>query len=119
MVPRRHEADGERFVFAGQKPDRPLSADIISKRFNAQLAVIGIDDKTRMARGLVFHGLRHKFAKEMNLRLETKQAMKATGHLTPAMLDHYADHMEEKDFTQIAAAASQAFGTILPFTKEA
>jgi hypothetical protein len=45
--------------------------------------------------------------------------MKATGHLTGAMLEHYADHRQEQDFQAIKDAASEAFGKVLNFRKGA
>ena len=91
----------------------------MSRAFNEALAAIGIDEEARRARGLSFHSLRHGYAKKMSDRLSTERAMKATGHLSKAMLEHYADHRNEADMDAVAAASADAFGTVLAFKRAA
>ncbi len=109
----------EVFVFYGAEPDRPLDGQIVSRAFETALESIEIDDAARKARGLSFHSLRHGFAKRMADRLDTERAMKATGHLSRAMLEHYADHRSKEDFAAVGTAAEEAFGNILLFKKGA
>jgi integrase len=112
-----HASGAETFVFYGAKPDRPIDFVAISKAFNGALASIGIDEKTRRERGISFHSLRHGYAKKMSDRLTTERAMKATGHLSKAMLDHYADHHNEEDLAAVGKAAEEAFGKVLEFSR--
>lgn len=46
------------------------------------------------------------------------RAAKLTGHKTPAMLEHYAAHVEAEDLKKATEATSEIFGNILDF-KEA
>jgi integrase len=121
------------FLFYGGQQDRPLDGQALSRMFDDALVQIEMGDafnsaqleirksvlKSIRSRGLSFHSLRHGFAKAMADRLKTEQAMKATGHLTGAMLEHYADHRQEQDFQAIKDAASEAFGKVLNFRKGA
>jgi len=107
------------FIFYGAEYSRPLDGQIISRAFDDALAAIKIDEATRKARSLSFHSLRHGYAKAMAARIEIQQAMKATGHSTPGMLEHYADHKNEADFKAILNAADDAFGKVLAFRKGA
>lgn len=128
-----HGASGEAFVFYGAYPDRPLDGQVVSRAFDEALVRFSLGekyeaakdeekDKARAAwkaRGLSFHSLRHGYAKRMADRLDVEQAMKATGHLSRAMLEHYADHKTKEDFAAVAAASADAFGTVLAFRKGA
>jgi len=114
-----HGASAETFPFYGAEAARPLDGQAVSRAFNEALASIGIDEKARRARSLSFHSLRHGYAKKMSDRLSTERAMKATGHLSKAMLEHYADHRSEEDMEAVAAASADAFGTVLAFKRAA
>lgn len=61
------------------------------------------------ARGVVFHRWRHYYAARMGDRLDARTVMVATGHRTPAMFEHYADHKLEEQLKEVGAAAAEAF----------
>jgi integrase len=48
-------------VFFGRRRSAPLDPKMVQKSFAAALATIGIDESTRLARGLTFHSWRHFF----------------------------------------------------------
>jgi integrase len=126
-----HGTGAESFIFYGAYPDRPIDPIAISRAFDKALTHLSLGDDfeaatderkkevlaTWKARKVTFHSLRHGFAKLMADRLETEQAMKATGHLSKAMLEHYADHKTREDFAAVATAAGNAFGTVLSFSR--
>lgn len=127
-----HKLGAEGFIFYGPEPDRPIDGKIISRGFDDALTALELGDgaaaaseteraaafRAVKARGLTFHSLRHGFAKRMAERLDTERAMKATGHLSAAMLEHYADHRTAADFEKVAAAAADAF-KVIPFSRSA
>ncbi|HUX37413.1 MAG TPA: tyrosine-type recombinase/integrase [Rectinemataceae bacterium] len=114
-----HGTGADTFVIFGAQADRPLDGQAVSRYFNLALEAIGISDKARQGRGLSFHSLRHGYAKAMADRLDTARAMKATGHLSAAMLAHYADHRSAEDLAAVAGAQADAFGKVLSFRKGA
>jgi integrase len=114
-----HGTNPETFLFYGAQSDRPLDGQAVSRYFNIALDAVGIDEKKRRERGISFHSLRHGYAKKMSDRLSTERAMKATGHLSKAMLEHYSDHRSEEDLAAVAAASVDAFGKILMFKRGA
>lgn len=128
-----HGEEAESFVFYGAYPDRPIDPIALSRAFDKALSRLSLGEEYEAAteeerrkalaswkaRGVTFHSLRHGFAKAMADRLATEQAMQATGHLSKAMLEHYADHRTKEDFAAVSHAADEAFGKIVQFRKEA
>jgi hypothetical protein len=53
------------FLIPGNKPGIPYNNRQIGKDFNNMLSQIGIDDKTRKERGIVFHSWRHLMANKL------------------------------------------------------
>lgn len=126
-----HGRGAEGFVFFGAEPDRPLDPNILSRGFDLALEALELGERAGTAteeerqaahqavkaRGLSFHSLRHGFARRMADRLDTERAMRATGHLSAAMLAHYSDHKTAEDFAKVRAAAADAFARIVPFRR--
>ena len=112
-----HGRGGENFVFFGVKPDQPLDTKVLTDGYFSALHQIGIDEKVRKDRNLVFHGLRHNYATALAERVTEAQAMKSTGHKTAAMFAHYSAHQTEESLTAVGNAVDQAFGQIVKFKK--
>ncbi|MBI9104740.1 MAG: site-specific integrase [Spirochaetales bacterium] len=98
-------------------PSRPYRGQNISIGLNAAMESIGINKTEKAARNLCFHSWRHYFARTMADALGARTA-KLTGHLTPEMFEHYANHANEKDFQKAIIATNQVFGRILPFQEK-
>lgn len=96
-----------------------MDGQLVNRAYDLALECIGISNEERKKRGLSFHSLRHGYVKAMALRVETQTAMKATGHATQAMLEHYATHKSEKDLQASSEAQREAFGKILAFQRGA
>jgi len=110
-----HGTSPTSFIFwTTYSPDQPIRTETLSSRFNSALGSIGIQHEEKLARGLCLHGLRHLYSRKMTDVLNERTA-KLTGHKTPAMLEHYADHKNEADFQKAIEATSQVFGRILEF----
>jgi hypothetical protein len=43
--------------------------------------------------------------------------MRITGHKTLAVFEEYADHLTDKNLADMATAAGEVFGNIIPFPK--
>lgn len=107
------QVTAETFVFWGRYTDRPIDEKLLSRGFLYALGAIGISDDERKRRGISFHSLRHGYAKAMTNRLSIERAMRATGHKTRAMLEHYADHTIEEDMEAEAIAMQEAFKKVI------
>ena len=68
-------------------------------------------------RQIVFHSWRHYYAARMADRLESRKVMLATGHANGAVFESYADHATAEVFEEVRAAATEAFGQLVPFRK--
>lgn len=114
-----HGLGGKAFIFFGLMPDRPIDGKVLADGYTEALAAIGIGPQARKGRNLVFHGLRHLYATTIVERVGEARAMKATGHRTAAMLQHYAGHQTEESVQAVGAAVGEAFGRIVKFRKAA
>lgn len=110
-----HVQGPETFLFYSGDPAEPVNCNVVARGFNHALAAIGIDEAARMKRHLSFHSLRHGYAKAVASRVESRIAMRATGHMSEAMLRHYSDHATDGDQADIAAAQAAAFGKVIAF----
>jgi integrase len=68
--------------------------------------------------GISFHSWRHYYAAHMADRVDIRTVQLATGHKNSAMAEHYAAHAQDKHFEGVSAAARDAFGNIISFSKE-
>jgi integrase len=93
------------FLLPGDKPGIPYDNRQIGKDFNKMLGEIGIDEKTRKERGIVFHSWRHLLAKNL-VENGTNKAigMKILGQKTSRVFDHYASHVDKETFRQMMGA---------------
>jgi integrase len=93
------------FLLPGDKPEIPYNNRQIGKDFNKMLDKIGIDEKTRKERGIVFHSWRHLLAKNLAEKGTNKAiGMKILGHKTSRIFDHYASHVDKETFRQMTGA---------------
>jgi integrase len=92
---------------------QPLDSKLLSDHFNNALNIIGIDEKTRNERNLVFHSLRHNFTKAISTQIDQQTAMRATGHKTASVYSHYADHRLESEFKNLVNINSEIWRNIL------
>ena len=101
-------ADG--YVLWNEKrPGKPCPAQSIQLGFRTMLHRIGIDEKSRQARNLSFHGLRHLFvtlSRIAGIPDFTVQSM--TGHKSSAMMDKYSHGAKVIDFTAARDAMAEA-----------
>ena len=92
-------------LLPGKNLEIPLDSVQIRKDYYRALADIGIDDKTRRERGIVFHSWRHLLAKNLVERGANKAiGMKILGHKTSRIFDHYASHIDKETFDQMTKA---------------
>jgi len=90
---------------AKKKPEKPYDDRMIGKEFNKMLEKIGIDDKTRKERVIVYHSLRHQLAKNLVENGVNKAiGMKILGQKTGRIFDMYSDHVDKETFRQMAKA---------------
>jgi integrase len=90
-------------LLPGKKPEIPLDSVQIREDFYKMLEKIGIDDKSRRERGIVFHSFRHLLAKNIVEKGANKAiGMKILGHKTSRIFDHYASHVDKETFDQMA-----------------
>jgi integrase len=78
-------------IFNNVHPDMPCSDSISTKGFHKLLEDIGINEKEREERHLVFHGLRHTFVTLSRLTLPDFVVMSLAGHKSLTMTDSYTN----------------------------
>lgn len=114
-----HGSGPDKFVFYGERSDRPMVHNVLRDHLDHALTKIDINREEKLARGICFHSWRHYFAARMSDQLETRKVQRATGHMTTAMAEHYAAHELESDLKDLNAASQKAFGTIVPCKRSA
>lgn len=105
------ESDG--FVFWGSLPDKPLVSDQLTEGFKQALYSIGITEKMRAERNIVFHSWRHFYATTMVNTLDERHAQMVLGHETPAMTKHYADHQREEDLEEMTGITTDLYRRLM------
>jgi integrase len=92
-------------LLPAQNPEIPYDDRRIGKEFNKMLEKIGIDDKTRKERGIVYHSWRHLLAKNLVEKGTNKAiGMKILGQKTGRIFDMYSDHVDKETFRQMTKA---------------
>jgi len=92
-------------LLPGKNPEKPYDNRSIGREFNKMLEKIGIDDKTRKERGVVYHSWRHFMAKNLVEKGTNKAiGMKILGQKTSRIFDMYADHVDKETFRHMARA---------------
>ena len=105
------ESDG--FVFWGTMPDKPLVSNQITEGFKNALYSIGITEKMREERNIVFHSRRHFYATTIAHDVDEKHAQMVLGHETPAMTRHYADHQRAKDLEEMTNITNDLYKKLM------
>ncbi|MCR4940777.1 MAG: tyrosine-type recombinase/integrase [Treponemataceae bacterium] len=105
------ESDG--FVFWGTMPDKPLVSNQITEGFKNALHSIGITEKMREERNIVFHSWRHFYATTIAHDVDEKHAQMVLGHETPAMTKHYADHQRAKDLEEMTSITNALYKKLM------
>ena len=92
------------FLFPGLREDRPFDQRQIVKDFYSALASIGITEKDRKRRNIVFHSWRHYAAKHLSNVSQKAIGMKILGHRTGAIFDKYSNHWNKSDIELMRSA---------------
>ncbi|MDR2922447.1 MAG: tyrosine-type recombinase/integrase [Treponema sp.] len=105
----QHKLDS--LLFPGKSPDSPYDNRRIGQNFNKMLEKIGIDDKARKERNIVFHSWRHLLGKSLAESGTNKAiAMKILGHKSSKVFDNYAAHADKETFEKMAQAVVNVSG---------
>jgi len=96
--------------FSDTGNNHPMVHNVLSEAMKEALYTIGITEEERVERNIVFHSWRHRYATKMSDLVDARSLGQATGHKTPAMLEHYAAHANENRFNAVKAATEKAFG---------
>jgi len=114
------------FLIYGMSPDAPLDRAAIERAFDKALIQISLEGRYDTAsneekeaarkewkeRKITFHSLRHYANSKLRGTVPDATLRKLTGHLTPAMTDHY-DHTTIDDLRLISKAQDEKLiGTI-------
>ena len=116
----------EGFIFYGTAKDKPMNIDVLNKGLTAvyvamklpedKLGNIEEQEKIREAmidRGICFHSWRHFYATHLADKIELRTVQLATGHKTPAMAAHYADHAQGSHLDQVSKAVNDVFNEMM------
>jgi integrase len=82
-----HQA--EDLLFYGETRDRPVAHQVVLRRFYAALGEIGIKEKARRTRGIVFHSHRHAFNTFCRGKVPDELLRAVVGHQDERMTDRY------------------------------
>ena len=89
--------------------ERPADKNALERGFRMILGKIGIDEETRAARNLCFHGLRHSFVSITRATgLPDWVTMRLAGHKTLAMTERYSHSENVLDFAAARLALDGA-----------
>ena len=95
--------------FSDTSDDKPIFPTVINKWFNKELDRIGIDEKQRLERHLVFHSLRHYANSEMRTRVGDEKTQEIMGHTSTTMTNLY----DTADKTERILGIGQAVGSLI------
>jgi integrase len=88
------------FVMA-YRPDRPVCREVLWEALRSELSAIGIDERQRKERNIVYHSLRHSFVTACRIAgLSDFETMTLSRHKDVKMLNRYS-HKEGLDIKQI------------------
>lgn len=85
--------------------DKPIGPKVLNSWFNKELERIGISEKEREERHLVFHSLRHYANSELLTRVGGEKTRMITGHTSSAMTDRYDTEDKSQRIYSIAKEA--------------
>jgi len=100
------------YIFYSAKQNQPMDHHFLIDGLYESLEKIGITEEERKSRNIVFHSWRHYYSATMSDLVDQRSLGLATGHKTPAMLEHYANHANEKHFQSVMEATKQAFSEV-------
>jgi len=116
----------EGFIFYGTAKDKPMNIDVLNKGLSAVYVAMKLpedkqgnieeQEKIREAmidRGICFHSWRHFYATHLADKIELRTVQLATGHKTPAMAAHYADHAQGSHLDQVSKAVNDVFNEMM------
>jgi integrase len=95
-------------VFAGFKRGVPLDKHMVEERFYSALKAIGVDEKARRQRGIVWHSTRHIFNSLMSGRIDAGKLMQIVGHRQEATNMLYT-HILPEDLVAVRVAQESIF----------
>lgn len=111
---KKSDEDMTGFIFWSTLPNKPLDEKVLIKDFRKELSkIIGEEE----AKKYCFHAWRHFFVKNLKNRVSDTILQNQTGHQTLEMLNHYANHIENKDRLLLGAEMTTVFSPILEETK--
>lgn len=85
----------EGYLFPNKPGTGPLDHKAVNDHFQAALAKIGIDEKTRVSRNITFHSWRHYANTRIRETLGDLLTRSFIGHGDVEMQDHYTHQMNE------------------------
>ena len=81
--------------------DKPYLPQYYDDGFFEALRRIGVSEEERRERNIDFYSLRHFCATYLANMTDMRNVQAILGHTTPAMTQHYADHMTDEHFNSI------------------
>ncbi len=96
----------DKFLFPGLCKDHPFDQRQIVKDFYSALGSIGITEKERKRRNVVFHSWRHYAAKHLANVAQKAIGMKILGHRTESIFNKYSSHSGLEDLENMKSALS-------------
>jgi integrase len=108
-----HNVD-DPFIFYSLFPDQPVDSKVLLLGLQETLKKIGVDYKSR---NITFHSWRHFFCSKSTQKISGEKVAKVSGHLTMAVFDKYADHIEAENVREVGNAIAEVFENIIPFRK--
>jgi integrase len=97
-------------LFPSEVPGVPYDEKQVVEDYYRVLSSIGISQKERKARNIVFHSWRHYCAKNLAAVATKSIGMKILGHKTSVMFDHYSDHIDKETFKAMEEAMKVGLG---------
>ena len=95
-------ANEETFVFWSKANDyKPFLPQYYDDGFFEALHKIGVSEEERKERNIDFYSLRHFCATYLANLTDMRNVQAVLGHTTPAMTQHYANHMTDEHFDSI------------------
>jgi len=76
-------------LFYGERRERPIAHQVVLRRLYSALDAIGIDDKARVKRGIVFHSHRHAFNTFCRGKVPEELLRAVVGHADERMTERY------------------------------
>ncbi|UTC82679.1 tyrosine-type recombinase/integrase [Treponema denticola] len=88
------------YIFYSGIPNVPVDKKVISKNFYRALELIGITEKERRERSIVFHSWRHYVATYLANNVNKRTGMSITGHKNERTYAGYSSHETDDEFNE-------------------